>query len=156
MHYITTRIWPILGVIMLLLSTNAAFSKGLSDDSVFYRATDGREDNVYVVGITRSYLDKFVNEKVRMWGAFQKCEQQKPITFVDPLFTSESVTFSVTNTCKMMVKTVFGIQECQGNPMAILYIQDYLKEDLRHGYGAEYLTRYERDYLDQYCKVISK
>ena len=56
MHYITTRIWPILGVIILLLSTNSAISKGLSDDSVFYRATDGREDNVYVVGITRNLM----------------------------------------------------------------------------------------------------
>lgn len=156
MHYITTHIMSMLGVIILLISSNAAYSKGSVDDFVYYRATDGREDNVYVVGITRNYLEKFVNAKIRVWGALQKCEQQNPITFIDPLFTSDSVTFSVTNSCTMRVNTIFGVQECQGNPMAILYIQDYLNEDLKHGYGAEYLTRYERDYLDQYCKEISK
>ncbi|MCM0149199.1 hypothetical protein [Photobacterium galatheae] len=60
---------------------------------------------------------------------------------------------TVSHHCTMTVQTVFGTQKCQANPMGILYIQTYFKNDLKHGYGAEYLTRYERDYLEQFCQM---
>lgn len=153
MHYITTRDFLFLGTISVLIVLSSFTAQAKIDNRVFYRASDGKDDSVYVISLKRDVLNKIVNRKLYVWKSLKRCKSTPVMSFTDPLFSNEKVTMEVNNDCTLSINDSFGEVSCISNPTEIMHIQTFFTGDLAMGYGAEYLTRYERDYYANNCKI---
>lgn len=152
MHYITTRLRSILGLSLILLSTNPAFAQQDNDNTVYYRASDGSKLEIYTIGTDRNFLRRVVDNKISVWTSFMRCEQFGSKTFIDPLFTSDKSTYTVNADCSMTIKDLFFEYTCPSYPVAVMAVLDNFKNQVSIGYGVEHLAPQEREYINKLCK----
>ena len=153
MHYITTRKILVLGALGFLTAIPTSFAQASSDNRVFYRANDGKDDTVYVIPMQRNELRKQIKRKVYLWESLKSCKATPRMTFTDPFFSGEKVVMQVKADCTLEVENVFGTLTCKPNPLDAGNVAVLFQQDGAIGYGAEYMTAYEKQYTERHCKV---